>query len=786
VCRAGKPRAPLPREDRDLAAGAALDLRGRMTRAAFAIVIVSWFATLFASPELAVRPAAAEPELADDEPPLRCKDHPGAVQVTFKADTEVKDLVSWVMGFTCKAFLLDPRVVATGRKVTLLAPLPVTPAVAYKMFLAALSTINLTVVKSGNALRIVDAPNAHKEVLPLLHNGMPDDADQVVRYVYRPAYIAVEPLHQACVTMKSDAGDVTALGPILVITDYASHVRAMLDFARLVDVPGGNDGIYTLPVRHADARKLSEELTAILNPAGPTQPRAAPDPGKPDAARPDAAAAPSKILVDERTNTLIVAASDAAYQRVRALVDRLDVALEIEGGSAIHVYPLGSAIAEELAKTLTQAIGDARSAQRTATATGAPTPAAVTTPGAPTHPPGLAPGTAGPTTPAALDGLGAAIEGQVRIIADPPTNALIVMSSGRDFLAIKDVIRQLDLPRRQVYIDVVILEVEVGSDRTLGTASHAGTANDNGSVLFGGVKTRDVNTVGILQSLQNVTGGFFGIAGKSISLLGQSIPSYAVLFQALAEQTDSNIMSSQSIIAVDNVEAKYKVGSKRPVNMGTVLTPFGGSATASPRIDFPEYPLRLDVKPHISSDDVVLLEVKHEAEELTGEIDGGPTSNTRSFETRVVVHDQETVVLSGLSQDKETSHATQIPLLGDLPLLGYLFKTTKRTKLKTNLVILLTPYIIKDRRDFQAIRERKLREHDEFAQSFSALSHMAFQFNVDYRKKRGLVEEINRAVQDVEADAAARAALGAAAPHGVATGRVDPAPAPPAPPAPPP
>ena len=759
-----------------------------MTRLGLAIIVVSWFATLLASPELGVRSAAAD-ELAEEDPPLRCKDHTGPVQVTFKADTEVKDLVAWVMGFTCKSFLLDPRVVATGRKVTLLAPLPLKPGDAYKMFLAALSTINLAVVKSGNALRIVDAPNARKEVLPLIHSGTPDDTDQIVRYIYRPAYIAVEPLHQACLTMKSDAGDVATLGQILVITDFASHVREMLAFARLVDVPGGSDGIYTLPVHHADARKLADELTSILNPAGQGAPRAAPDPGKPDAGRPDPAAAPSKVLVDERTNTLIIAASDAAYQRVKALVDRLDVALEIEGGSAIHVYPLGSAIAEELARTLSQAIGDARSARSATAPAGQPTlPAA----GAAAPPSAQAAHTAGsataapatPATPATpLDGLGAAIEGQVRVIADPPTNALIVMSSARDFLAIKEVIRQLDLPRRQVYIEVVILEVETGTDRTLGTTSHAGQASGdgdgNGSVVFGGLKTADVNTLGIVQSLQNMTGGFFGIAGKSITLLGQSIPSYAVLFQALSEQTDSNILSSQSIIAVDNVEAKYKVGSKRPVNMGSVLTPFGSSTTSTPRIDFPEYPLRLDVKPHISSDDVVLLEVKHEAEELTGQIDAGPTSNTRSFETRVVVHDQETVVLSGLSQDKETLHATQIPLLGDLPLLGYLFKTTKRTKLKTNLVILLTPYIIKDRRDFQAIRERKLRQHDEFAQSFSALSHAVFQPGVDYRKKRGLVEEINRSVQEVEQDTAARAALGTGS-HGVTPGRVEPAP-PPAP-----
>ncbi|HEY6173810.1 MAG TPA: secretin N-terminal domain-containing protein, partial [Kofleriaceae bacterium] len=360
--------------------------------------------------------------------------------------------------------------------------------------------------------------------------------------------------------------------------------------------------------------------------------------------------------------------------------------------------------------------------------------------------------------------LGAALDGPVRVIADPPTNSLIVMSSGRDFLAIKDVIKQLDLPRREVYLEVMILEVEASDDTTLGTTSHGGSpvgdqgGGTDGAVLFGGVKTRDVNTITILDSLKNATGLFGGVTGPAMTLLGQSIPSYAVLFQAVAAHTRANIISAPSIIAVDNVEAKYKVGQKIPVNKGTVLTPFGGSATAAPNIELTEFPLKLDIKPHISNDDLVLLEVKHEADQLQVE-SPGPRSSTRSFETRVVVHDQETVVLGGLTQDRESTSITKVPLLGDIPLLGYLFKTTARTKQKTNLLVLLTPYIIKDRRDLQAIHERKLREHDEFARSMASLDRMAYEPHVDYRKKRGLLEEINRSVQVVEEEVATRNAI---------------------------
>jgi general secretion pathway protein D len=203
-----------------------------------------------------------------------------------------------------------------------------------------------------------------------------------------------------------------------------------------------------------------------------------------------------------------------------------------------------------------------------------------------------------------------------------------------------------------------------------------------------------------------------------------------------------------------------------------VVTPFGGSGTTQSTIELTEFPLKLDIKPHISSDDMVLLEIKHEADQLTNETERGPRSSTRSMETRVVVHDQETIVLGGLTQENESETVTKVPVLGDIPILGYLFKTTTRSKHKTSLVVLLTPYIIKDRRDLQAIRERKIRDHTEFARSISMLDHMAYEPRVDYRKKRGLIEEINRAILDTEHDAAARATL--VTPERVKAGSVDP------------
>lgn len=281
-------------------------------------------------------------------------------------------------------------------------------------------------------------------------------------------------------------------------------------------------------------------------------------------------------------------------------------------------------------------------------------------------------------------------------------------------------------------------------------------------------------------SAGGLIGGLFGSSLSSLTSLfgttattGTSIPSYGVLIQALARSSNTNILSTPSIIAIDNEEAKSKIGENIPYLAGTVPAVVGGtSTTLATSVSRQALELELDIKPHISADDTILLEIKHSnggVKDLTGTL--GPIWTTRSMETRVVVHDQQTVVIGGLMQDSVGDDVSKVPLLGDLPLLGYLFKYTKKSKHKTNLIIMLTPYIIKDQLDLEKIRQRKLRENDEFFQSMARLDSMAFAPGQDYGRKRGLIEEINRSVLEVEAERAMRGA--ATAPASVPTGRVE-------------
>jgi general secretion pathway protein D len=700
-----------------------------------------------------------------DELLYSCKRHTGPVTVTLKPETEVRDLVTWVMSFTCKNFVLDPRIVSTGRKVSVIAPTVMSADDAYRMFLVVISTIGLTVVSKGNVMRVVEAAAAKKEALPI-YKQVPGDSDQMVRVVVWPSYAQPEALKTAFLAIKSDAGEIAVIGAALIVTDYASTISEMMSLKKLVDVRGGTEGIYTIPVHHGDATKVAQMLTQMFGaqPAGPAPPV---KPGAEPAAAGASEPVPSKILADERTNTLVLSASEPAYLRAKALVDRLDVAVELEAGGSIHTYQLTSAIAEELAQTLTKAItGDAGAARAQR-----PTTGTQQVPGPPQAP-----------AASALDSLGATLQGSVHVIGDKATNKLLITSSTHDYLAIKDVVHELDQPRREVYIEAMILEVDVTNDLAFGASAHAAGSTSTGGVGFGGVQLPSLSSLDPSTALK--AGGLLGgLLGPTLgsTLLGTSVPSYGVLVQALATRSNTNILSTPSLIAVDNEEAKSKIGQNIPYIRGTIpaLTGTTSAATVT-NIDRKDLDLELDIKPHISADDTVLLEITHNAANIKDPNGvNGPTWTTREIQTRVVVRDQQTVMIGGLMQETETDSAQQVPILGDIPLLGYLFKYTAKSKHKTNLLILLTPYIIRDHTDLQRIQERKQRQNEEFFGSVAQFDSMKFQPTVDYARKRGVIEEINRAVLDVEVDLAARAAI--AAPAGIPAGPVEPASAEPKP-----
>jgi general secretion pathway protein D len=668
----------------------------------------------------------AAPPGEDDEL-YRCDKAKADVAVTFKPGTELADLVAWAMSFTCKNFVYSSRVVA-GRSltVTVVAPSRMTPAEAWRLFLVALHGMNLTVVPKGKVLEIVELPQARRHAVPLVKPGAAAPSDeQVVRVLFRPARIPVDDLAAALKPLASADGEIVPLtrAGLLVVTDTGAHLARMRELADEIDQGGPDAGIYTLPILRARAADLAPLLRELL--AG--DPPAAPAAGK---EVPATEAAPLRILVEERSNTLVLLASRAGYERARALVERLDVDVEGGGAGGAHIVALRHGDAVKMAETLGALLSGA---------------AAAAGGSAPARPTGKPDPTAG------------AIEGQVRVTADAASNSLLVWAGARDFVAVREIVRQLDVPRAQVFIEAMIVEVTAGQTRDVGVAWHGGKISRRGDLWFGGLASDSLNSVSFAKAAENGELGWSGFLGGVMgvpipgveSLLGTSIPSFTVLFQALAENDHVDILSSPTLMTTDNIQATLEVGQNVAYKSGVK----GVSATpglALEDIKRDKVGLSLEVTPHVGAGGEVRLDLEITVQDIIGADDLGPTWSERKVTNTVVVRDADTAVIGGLVGHKKRKETSKVPLLGDLPVLGHLFKSTHTEERKTNLVILLTPYVLADPLDRARAVDRVLARRSEVLGALERLDAMHMRPHPDGTRLRGLVAEIDRKVREVE------------------------------------
>ena len=736
---------------------------------AIAAAIMALVSTLALAPNAAWAQRAGTDDGAESDSDVEdglysCQRARGTVKVSFKPEVELKDLITWAMGFTCRNFVYGASIGGRSARVTIMAPGSMTPQQAWRVFLVALQTMNLTVVPQGNVLRVVESPQAKSEALPLYRRGGPPNSAQLVRMVVRPEHVSSEDLASVLGEFKSAAGEVKALSKVgmVLVTDYGTSISKMRALSREVDQPLAGERLYLLKVRNADATEMASKLQEILG--QPDSGRSAPssssssrdrdrnrrnrrnrnrnDENQQTSSRGGETrtnnAVPSKVIADERTNALILVASDAAYRRVRSLVKRLDVAIDGGGTGRIHVYPLEHGDAEEVSNTLNALISGA---QQTPSRGGRNTRDR------------RAPVSSGGGTPA--------FEGQVRVTHDKPTNALVVVASIKDFFALRDVIERLDVPRRQVFIEAMILEVNTESGLDLGASFHGGDTLDDGSVIVGGLQTPDLQSIfpATLAGSSGLLGGLIGpLLPGAEELIGTSIPSVGILFQAVATSSNVNVLSSPHLLTTDNEEAEISVGQNIPyqstLGAGIPVTGQTGALPIAPSVQRQDVALTLKITPQINASDMVRLKIDQEISDIASENFGGlgPSWSKRTVKTTVVVRDQQSIVIGGLMADRTTFSETKVPLLGDLPLLGYLFKYTSRSKTKTNLLIVLTPYVIKSQMDIEQILQRKTQESSEFARSFANLSKLEYRPAIDYRRKRGLLEEINRTTQTIDRD----------------------------------
>ncbi len=697
-----------------------------------------------------------EPAVADREPPGAQGALPTTMEAIARAtdvpyrpkppghlvkfnlqDADLAELVNHISGLTGRRFIYGAKV--RQIKATVVSPEPVTLAEAYETFLSILESNGMTVIPHGRFYKIVDSGGVVMQATPVVARGEPvPQSDRYVTRLYRLQNVGADEAAALLMKFKSKEADISVYSPgrLLIITDTGTNIERMIRILEEIDVGGAGQNMWIEPMHYGSAQQMAQRVNELFGLGGP--------PGTASQA-----AGLAKVIADPQTNSLIIVGTEDSYLKLLEMLRRLDSQPDDEG--RVRVLPLQHAKADELANVLNQMLQGAKAAQ------------------------GAAPGT--PTGQNMF-------EGEVRVTADKPTNSLVVTSSGRDYATMRLVVTQLDMPRRQVFIEAVIMDLDVSDSMRLGTSWHGGARQDLGgpgeSLIATGFNAE--NTMAYPPNGDLLQGFAIGVRGPDLDntqdLLGTglSIPAFGVVLHALTTSGATNVLATPHIIATDNTAAEIQIGKNIALqqNLGgglgslsslaslagsggnqnslgslAALGGLGGYGYSAPRQDVG---IKIKVTPHINESNQVRLELEQESSDqgaASGAL-GAVTIIKRTANTTITVDDQQTVVIGGLMREEMVKSDEKIPLLGDIPVLGFLFRHQTTDKRKSNLLLVLTPYIVRDQTDLRKIFERKMQERQEFIDRYFVFGGTDWSPPHDYSRANGLVEDIRQAYFRVE------------------------------------
>jgi general secretion pathway protein D len=663
-------------------------------------------------------------------------------------DVEIGVLVKFISEITGKNFILDEKV---RGKVTVISPTKITIEEAYRVFQSILDVKGFTTLPAGPVTKIVPVREAKESGAPLATRAV---GDQFVTQLVPLSYTEASSLVPVLQPMVSKDGLVSGYDPsnTIILIDTATNIERLLNIISELDIEMPARGIEMIHLENAYAENVATTLQQVLESQSErtgAKPGAAPAPaaaraGQP-AALPGAAgqtAATFKIIADERTNSVIALANPAQMRTIRTLVKDLDK--KLEGVSKIHVYALKYANATEMVQVLSDLIGGggAGAGGRGPLAGGVGAAAGNTRRttrqqqqrqssssrtglggrfggglgqqgqqlgggGA-----GAPPGQGGPTS---ATGGGGEFVGEVRITADPYTNSLIISAGQQDYDVLRRVISEIDVPRKQVFVEAIILELSLDKSKQLGFEYQGGVPLNDKGLGLGRLNLNNLNTA--LTTPASLSGLVLAaVSNQTITLPdGTKVPAQVALFTALESDTDVNILSAPTILTSDNQEAEILVGQNVPF-IASRATSETNLANTFATVERQDVGITLRLTPQISQGDVVRLDLYEEVSAIVPNppVDqniAGPTTSVRSASTTIVARNGQTVVLGGLISDNVSQTQSKLPYIGDIPVLGNLFKFNDDRKNKINLLIFLTPRVVHDEAE---LREFSVDQRDRF------------------------------------------------------------------------
>ncbi len=626
------------------------------------------------------------------------------VHLDFK-NVDLAVVIEMIARTTGKNFIYDDKV--RGR-VTIVSPSPVSVEQAYAVFESVLKVKGFTVITGpAGVLQIIPVREAKESNVEIIADDRESpDRDHFVTRLIPLHYIDAQGITSTIKPLVSKNASMVTYAPTntIILTDTSTNIRRLLTILKEIDIETFKEELAVIKIEHADAGTLGDQLSEIYKTSLTGQAATSSTAARrarsnrrtrsstPSTTTPAASLGKVRIITDSRTNSLILLASRGKIDDIRAVIRTLDV--PVEGTGRIHVYYLKHADAEELSQTLNGLLTGQRQTGRSGAGAKA-------------------------TGPQALRAAVTALAEGIQLNADPATNSLVIQASKEAYETLKEVIERLDIERPQVLVEALIMEVQVGDSLELGM--------DLGFEL-----NKTINLA--LESAAD--GGMFGPVGLGMAGAGNFLANFRyqpncaggsgcgttiqAIMRATQSNTSANIVAAPHLLTSDNEEAEIQIGQNIPIITNRLNSATGNISgqTTSVSVERQDVGVTLRVTPQISEGNTLRLKIFQEntniIEPLGGAIEEvGVTLAKRFIDNTLVVADGQTVVIGGLLSQQYDDTVTKTPFLGDIPILGWLFKTKSKKLNKINLLVFLTPHIVRSPADMELQSIRKRRQFEE-------------------------------------------------------------------------
>lgn len=582
--------------------------------------------------------------------------HAETVTLNLK-DADIGALISTVAEVSNKNFIVDPRVKG---KVTVISSRPMNSDEVYQVFLSILKVHGFAAVPSGEVIKIIPDVNAKQEDIPTTTESEPGVGDEMVTRVIQVDNVAAAQLVPILRPLVPQQGHLAAYPAtnVLIISDRASNVERLFTIIRRIDQVSDSE-IEVIPLTHASAAEVVRVLTTLTRSSAV---------GK----APGAGGEQQVMVADERTNSVLLGGDRADRLRLRAIISHLDTPQD-SGGNTDVVY-LRYAEAKEIV-TVLMGVGKIEEQE-----SGQPKGATATS----------------------------RRGGSFDIQADESTNALVITAPPDIMRTLKRVISQLDIRKAQVLVEAIIAEVSGDVAKDLGVQWLFSGGRDGGETPVGIVNfTNSGSTISdVVNGISTVASGGSLPAAAGNVLLGFGDVSkdnnfnYLAIMNALASDTNTNVLSTPTLVTLDNEEAEIVIGRNVPFLTGSFTSTGAGDSATNPfqTIQRQDVGLTLKIKPQINEGSALRLDIEQEVSSIAPSVAGASdiVTKKRAIKTNVMVDDGQIVVLGGLIEETVGEDEQKVPLLGDIPLLGNLFKSRATDVTKTNLMVFIHPVILRD------------------------------------------------------------------------------------------